>query len=720
MTTRWRRWSGVLLLLLVFGSAGSSRADDGMWTFANPPRAQWKQRYGFEPTDAWLDHLRLSSVRLIEGPGGGSGSFVSPDGLLLTNQHVAAGQVQKLSTPQRDLVRDGFSASTRAEELKCPDLEALVLVSYEDVTTRVQQAAKPGATDADASAARRAAIAEIEKESAAATRLRSAVVTLYSGGEYWLYRYKRYTDIRLVFAPEEQIAYFGGDYDNFTFPRHDFDVAFLRVYEDGRPARIDHYLRWSKSGPSEGDFVMLSGVPGSTDRLLTLTQIRYQRDVGNPLQRKVWESRRDALAAYAKTNEEAARRASSTIRSLENSLKRLVGQQQGLENPRLLAKKEEQDRTLRAAVAANAEWRRAYGDAWDRIDAAYRELPEKAPRLAFSTLTPSRLGNVATLLARYAEEIGKPDASRLDEVRDSRLENLRFTLLSAAPVYLDLEEAVLAGWLEEARRTLGANDPFVKAALGDRSALDVARAAVAGTKLHDVAVRRALLDGGAAAIRASADPLLALARRVEPVIRELRVWQDERLRSVETTAGQQIAAARFAAFGRSLSPDANSTPRLGYGRVVGYEEGTTLVPWKTTFYGLYDRAESFNEKPPFDLPERWKNGRSKLDLATPLNFVYTADTIGGNSGSPLVNRDAEFVGINFDSNQQRLPSRYLYVDEAEGSRAIAVHSAAIVEALTKLYGARVLVDELLSSQRAGISGFRRPPADAPLPRLSTR
>ncbi len=687
----------VVALFVLLASVPAPRADEGMWTFDNPPRAQWKERYGFEPTDAWLDHLRMSSVRIVDGPGGGTAAFVSPDGLLLTNQHVAAGQLQKSSTAGHDLVRDGFFARTRADELKCPDLEALVLVSYEDVTHRVHAAVKAGASDGDAAAARRGAIAAIEAASDNSADFRSTVVTLYSGGEYWLHRYKRYTDIRLVFAPEEQIAYFGGDYDNFTFPRHDFDVAFLRVYENDRPARIEHYLRWSATGPSDGEFVVLSGVPGATDRLLTLTQVRFQRDVGNPLQRKAWESRRHTLETYAKTGPEAARRAGATTRSLENSLKRLVGQQQGLENPRVFAKKEEQERALRAAVSGNPSWRSQYSGAWDRIDTAYQAFPEKAPRLAFSTLAVSRLGNVASLLARYAEEIGRPDASRLDEIRESRRDALRFTLLSTAPMYLDLEEAVLAGWLAEAQKTLGAGDPFVRAALGNRSAPEAARAAIGATTLQDVKVRRALLDGGAEAIRASEDPLLAMARRVEPVIRELRVWQEQRLRSVETSAGQQIAAARFAVYGRSVYPDANSTLRLGFGRVAGYEEDTTLVPWKTTFHGLYDRAEGFNGKPPFDLPERWRAGREKLNLATGLNFVYTADTIGGNSGSPVVNRNAELVGVNFDSNQQRLPGRYLYVDEADGSRAVAVHSAAIVEALLKLYDARPVVAELLGS-----------------------
>jgi hypothetical protein len=663
-----------------------------MWTFDNPPRAHWQQRYSFQPSDAWLDHLRLSSVRLVEGAGGGSAAFVSAQGLLLTNQHVAAGQLQKLSTPQRNLVRDGFRAVDRSAELRCPDLEAHVLVSYEDVTSRVQSAAST-TSDAGAAAGRSAAIASIEKESHDRTGLRSNVVTLYNGGEYWLYRYKVYTDVRLVFAVEEQIAYFGGDYDNFTYPRHDLDISFLRVYENGQPAPTDHYLKWSANGPADGEFVVLSGNPGSTDRLLTMTQLRYQRDVGNPLQRRVWESRRDTLVRYGAAGTEPARRAGSTIRSLENSLKRLVGQQNGLENPRLLQKKEDEERALREAVAANPSFQRNYAEAWPRIDAVYDQLRPRAARLAFSTLAPSRLGAYGTSLVRYADEIAKPNDIRLEEFRDSRLESMRLSLFSTAPVYRDVEEAVLTGWLEEARRALGGDDPFVKAALANGEPADVARQ-VAATPLADAAARKALVEGGPDAIGRSTDPLIVLARRIDPVLRELRAWQEERLRSVEASAGQQIAAARFAVYGKSIAPDATFTLRLGYGRVLGYDEDTTLVPWKTTFFGLYDRAESFGERPPYDLPPRWKNGRDSLRLSTPLNFVYTVDTIGGNSGSPVVNRNGELVGLNFDSNQQKLPNRYLYIDDAEGSRAIAVHSAAIIEALTKLYDARGLVGEL--------------------------
>ena len=651
-----------------------------MWTFDNPPRDAWKTRYGFEPDAAWLDHLRLSVVRLVESGSSGTGSFVSADGLIMTNQHVASHSLQKLSTASRDLVRFGYYAQARNEELKCPDLAADVLVSYENVTARVHASVPAGAAAEAASAARRSAITAIERESRDKTGLRSDVIALYNGGEYWLYRYKRYTDLRLVFAPEEQMAYFGGDHDNFTFPRHDLDVTFLRAYENGQPVRAAHFLGWAAESVGEDEFVVLAGYPGTTDRLLTVTQVRYQRDIGNPLQKQVWTVRRDALAAYAKTSAEAGRRANADIRSLENSLKRLEGQQKGIESARILAKKDEQERALRGAVAANPSWQKAYGDAWNRIDAAYAELPQMAPRIAFSVLTPSTAANHALSLVRYT---AGPDGNAA-----------RTAVLSDAPLYQDLEEVVLGSWLEAARQALGNDDPFVKAALQGRPARELAHEALTGTRLLDVASRKAFIDAGSAAIRTAKDPLIELARRVDPIMRDLVDWRDSHVRSVEAAAGQQIASARFEVYGRSVYPDANFTLRLGFGRTLGYEEDSTLVPWKTTFFGLFDRSEGFGDKPPYDLAERWRRGRAALNLSTPLNFVYTGDTVGGNSGSPLVNRRGEIVGINFDSNQQKLANRYAYIDEVDGGRAIAVHSAAIVESLTKLYGAHQLVVEL--------------------------
>lgn len=683
--------SMIILLALLATRPIATVADEGMWTFDNPPRKQWKERYNFEPSDAWLDHVRLASVRLNDG---GSGAFVSPNGLLMTNQHVASGQLQKVSTKDKDYTRDGFYAATQVDELKCPDLEVNVLVSYEDVTGRVQSAAKAGASDNEANDQRKAEIARIEKESADKTGLRSEVVTLYSGGEYWLYRFKKYTDIRLVFSVEEQIGFFGGDYDNFTYPRYDLDVAFFRVYENGQPAKTE-YLKWSAGGAADGEFVILSGNPGSTNRLLTIAQLHYQRDVGNPLQMKVWTSRRDALARYAARGPEQARQAGGGLRSLNNSLKRLVGQQEGLMNPRLMSRKEGEEKALREQIARRAELQHAYGGAWDQIAAAYSELPKMAARIAFSNLTPSRLGTIASQLVRYAEEIQKPNDKRYDEFRDSKLESFMFSLMSPAPIYPEMEEAVLAAWLEEGLKTLGPNDPFIKAALGGSTPAAVAKQAVSGTRLADVAVRRSLRDGGAEAMAKSDDPMIALARRIEPIYRQLRAWNESQIQSVELGAGQKIAQARFAVYGKSVPPDATFSLRLSYGRALGYEEDTTLVPYKTTFFGLYDRAHGFEQKPPWDLPRRYREGRDKLDLSTPLNFVYTADTIGGNSGSPVINRNAEIVGLNFDSNIQKLSNRYWYVDETDGGRAVGVHSAAIIEALRKLYGATPLVNEIL-------------------------
>jgi hypothetical protein len=426
-------------------------ADEGMWTFDNPPRQQWKERYQFEPSNAWLEHVRLASVRLNDG---GSGSFVSADGLLMTNQHVASGQLQKISTRDRDFTKEGFYARTRGEELRSPDLEINVLVSYEDVTRRVQGAVKAGASDKDANEQRKAETAAIEKESADKTGLRSEVVTLYSGGEYWLYRFKKYTDIRLVFAPEEQIAFFGGDYDNFTYPRYDLDVAFFRVYENGQPLKTEHYFKWSAKGAADGEFILAPGNPGSTNRLLTVAQLQYQRDAGNPLQMQVWTSRRDTLAQYAQRSAEAARQVGEARRSLENSIKRLVGQQEGLMNSRMMGKKESEEKALQHELAGNRDLQSRYGDAWTQIATAYRDLPRFAKRIAFTTIAPSRLGQIASTLVRYSEEIRKPNNQRYEEFRDSKLESLKFSLFSPAPIYPEMEEAVLAGWLEEAQKTL--------------------------------------------------------------------------------------------------------------------------------------------------------------------------------------------------------------------------------------------------------------------------
>ncbi len=680
---------GVILLFSSSLFVGAGLADEGMWTFDNPPVKQLKERYGFTPTQEWLDHVRLASVRFMDG---GSGSFVSPNGLVLTNHHVAMGQLQKISTAEKDYVATGFYAATPAEELKCPDLEVNVLISMEDVTQRVQSAVKEGMSEAEALKARRAEIAKIEKESLDKTGLRSNVISLYHGGEYWLYRYKKYTDVRLVMAPERQAAYFGGDSDNFTYPRYDLDMAFFRVYENGKPIKSEHYLKWNSKGAGENELVFVSGNPGSSDRLFTYAQLEFQRDVRYPMILKYIKKRLEILYEYRERGQEQERRALFHIFGLENAKKALTGELRGLLDKNLMAKRKKDEEEFRKLIANNPEWQKLYGDAWDVIAKTIKKSAEKTKEQFYRHLRGSRMASFAATIVRYVAEVQKPDAERLPGYHDSQLNELRFYLFSPAPIYKDLEEATLAGTLQMSLEELGPDDEFIKIVLNGRSPEEVAKDLINGSKLDDVEFRKSLIEGGEKAVKKCKDPLIVLARKLDPIWRKSEKWFRENVESVLTQASEKIAKARFVVYGKSVYPDATFTLRLAYGTVKGYPMNGTKAPYKTTLYGLYDRALSFDQKGEYVLPQRFWDRQHTLNLATPVNFVSTCDIIGGNSGSPVINKNAELVGVIFDGNIESLSGRFIY--DEEKNRAVAVHSAYIIEALRKLYDAGKLADEI--------------------------
>jgi hypothetical protein len=676
-----------------------AQADEGMWLFNNPPAKILQERYGFTPTPQWLEHVQKSSVRFNSG---GSGAFVSADGLVMTNHHVGADTLQKISTPQKNYLRDGFYAKTPAEEVKALDLELNVLLSIEDVTERVQAAVKPAMAPAEAFAARRAVIAAIEKESFDKTGLRSNVITLYQGGAYHLYRFKRYTDVRLVFAPEQQIAFFGGDPDNFEFPRYDLDICFFRVYEDGKPVRVAHHLTWSPHGSREGELIFVSGHPGRTDRLNTVAELDYLRDRQYPALLSRLYRLEVLYTAYSARSDENARRSRDDLFSIQNSRKARRGGIMGLMDPSIMDLKKEAERKLRQAVAADPKLRDAAG-AWDRIAGAVGRQRELATmynllegRSAYSAFN-SQLFGIARRLLRAGEERPKPNGERLEEYRESSLESLQLELFSEEPIFDDFEVLRLTDSLLAMAEQLGRDHPLVQKVLAGKSPQERATELIQGTKLKDVAVRKKLWEGGKAAVEASADPLIELARLVDPEARKLRKELESEVTEVKQQAYALIAKAKYAVEGASTYPDATFTLRLSFGTVKGYREEGRTVPAFTTFAGLFERAAEHHNQPPFDLPPRWVERKGRLDLSTPFNFVSTADIIGGNSGSPVVNRAADLVGIIFDGNIQSLVLDFVYTEEQ--ARAVSVDSRAIVEALRKVYDADKLADELTGAKK---------------------
>jgi len=668
-------------------------ADEGMWLFNNPPKKLLQERYHFAPGDDWYLHLQRSSVRFNSG---GSGEFISAQGLVMTNHHVGADCLQKLSTKERDLIARGFYAKTLEEEIRCVDLELNVLQSIEDVTARINAAVKPGMSLAEANQARRAAMNTVEKESLDQTGLRSDVVTLYHGGLYHLYRFKKYTDIRIVFAPEKDIAFFGGDPDNFEYPRYDLDICFFRVYEDGKPAQIEHYLKWSPKGAGDNELVFVSGHPGRTDRLDTMAHIEFLRDKVFPqTMRKLfrWEV---ALSTYSVRSRENARRAQDDLFGVQNSRKARLGMLAGLQDPAILSRKRAEEQNLRQSVQEKKSLvKEPVGDPWSEVVAALRvwdgiyydwDLLEQ--RSAFH----SQLFGIARTLVRLSEESAKPNADRLREYRESNLESLKFELFSEAPIYDDLETTLLADSLSMFAEMKGYSDPLVQKVLAGQSPRERAAQLVEGTKLRSVELRKKLAGEKPEAIRQATDPMIQLALLIDPQARSLRKTYEDQVEEPLRQAYAKLAAARFAIYGTEVYPDATFTLRLAFGVVKGYtEQGKAIPPW-TTFAGLYERAQEQGDVAPFQLPQRWIDRKNQLNLATPFNFVSTADIIGGNSGSPVVNRNHELVGIIFDGNIQSLVLDFIYTEQE--ARAVAVHSASILEALRQVYHADRIVKEL--------------------------
>jgi hypothetical protein len=663
-----------------------------MWTFDNPPTRLLQDKFGYVPSADWLDRLRLSSVRFNDG---GSGAFVSAEGLTITNHHVGLACIQNVSTAEHDYVKDGFYAPTREREMACPGYEVNVLVKIEDVTGRVLGRVSPAMNDKEAGDARKAATARVEHDCNVATGLRCDVVKLYHGGEYHLYHYKKYTDVRLVFAPEQRIAFFGGDFDNFTYPRHALDVAFFHTYENGQPVRPASYLKWSATGVSDHALVFVSGHPGSTSRLDTVAQLESERDVVLPATLGWIDARLAVLRAYAGKGPENERRAKAATFGLENSKKALGGKLAALQNQKAMARKAAQEDELRARVAADPKEARSVGDPWAAIAAVQKKADARLQEMRYVGFGGSRLLGIAGQIVRLVAEVQRPNEVRLEGFTDASLPSLKNKLYSRAPLFDDLEEATFTHQLELAAASLGSAHPFVKTVLGGRPAGEVAKALVSGSKLNDPAVRRALVDGGAAAVAASTDPMIVAARKIDPLNREVRLFYDDEIQAPLTRASQAIAQARWRTYGKTISPDATFTLRLAYGTVEGYPAEGTEVPSRTTFFGLFDRSFAHGGRVPWDLPARWLDRRADLDLGTPLNFVSTNDIIGGNSGSPVVNRAGEFVGIIFDGNIQSLGWDYFYA--AEQGRAVSIDARGIVEALRKVFRAEPLVKELLGN-----------------------
>ena len=684
----------LLLALTIAGSfAAAIVADEGMWTFDNFPRKAVAEKYGVQITDAWLERVQKAIVRLETGC---TGSFASPDGLILTNNHCVRSCLAENSTAKRDLVGNGFTSKTRAEEIRCQGEQASVLVEVENVTEQMTKALA-GVAGADAARIRNQTLTTLEagceadaKE--AGSPLKCETVSLYQGGQHWLYKYKRYDDVRLVFAPEYAIAAFGGDPDNFQFPRWCLDMSLLRAYENGKPAATPGHLSVNWAGAKQGEATFVAGHPGTTQRLLTAAQLKTQRDVFLPFWLLRFSELRGRLAQYSKTSPEAARTATDYLDTVENSIKVRRMQLATLLNDRLMEARSEEERKLREAVQADPDLKATAGGAWDEIaraEATYRNILGPYTWIEGGAGFNSDLFQYARHLVRAAEERTKPNAERLREYTDAALEQLRQALAAEAPLYPELEQLRLSYSLERMREYLGPDHPVVKEGLGSVTPDERARQLITGSTLASPKARLALFEGGKAAVGASKDPMIALAKAVDDEARALRKVYEEQVQVPEQRAQQAIAEARFKVFGTSIYPDATFTLRLSFGAVEGWNEAGQPVDPFTRLARLYERATG---APPFALPKAWLDAKPRLDVDTGVNFTTTNDIVGGNSGSPVINGQGEIVGLVFDGNIHSISGGFWY--DAEMNRTVAVHPAFIRTALQNVYSVPDIAREM--------------------------
>lgn len=678
----------LVFLSLLFGimmqTASYAKADEGMWLFNDLPTKLLKERYWFEPSREWAEHLMKSCVRFNVG---GSASFISSTGLVLTNHHVGSDTLYKLSTPERNIMDVGFLAHSADQELKAPDLELNQLVNIKDVTAEIKSSVTDDMTPEQAVAARRAIIAKMEKAALDETGLKSTVTTLYGGGRYHLYQYKKYTDVRLVWAPETAIAFFGGDADNFEYPRYCLDACIFRVYEKDKPAKIEHFLKWSETGPKENDVVFVSGNPGRTSRIFTMDAIKYQRDLSLPYTMSSLRRQEILLQQYGLRGTEQTRRARDDMFGVQNSRKARLGMLAGLQDPQVLADKAAAEKALLAAINADPKLK-PLASAWQTIS---ETTARRAELLGKGSAVNSQLFGIALELVQMAEEDLKPSGERLPQFADAGRESLLQQLYSEAPIYLDLDQVLLADSIARTLEQRGFDDPLSQEILAGKGPADRAAEVIGGTELLSVETRKKIAAGGIDAIHNSKDPMIQLAKIINPEVRRIRTITDQ-LDEQDKQAYAKIAEARFAVEGTSSYPDATFTLRLAFGPVKGYEQDGQQIPAWTNIGGAFEHEKKHQGQADYVLPASWKKVEASLTNSTPFNFVSTADIIGGNSGSPVVNRAGELVGLIFDGNVQSLSGNYIYTDKQ--ARSVSVHSSAIREALQTVYGADGIVREL--------------------------